>query len=83
MIELLGFDEDSIEFGISGELAMQIAKLCGSPFQYEPNRTKAVCRVTLFGDHLTPEFCSVNTHATSGDANQSGFFDCPDVDCRK
>jgi len=81
MIKVLGFDDDSIVFGTSGELAMQIAKLCGDPFKYEPNRAKAVCRVTLFGDTLTPEFSSVNNTAPGGDtADFPDFFDCPECD---
>jgi len=78
MITLLGFDEDSIEFGITGELAMQIAKLCGSPYGFAPNRTKAACRVTLFGESLTEFVCNVSSQDQEGDRD---LFTCADPDC--
>jgi len=83
MIEFLGFDEDSIEFGITGETALQIAKLCGSPFNMVPqDRMKAACRVTLFRDPLTTEFCSVTDQSPRRElvSESPGLFDCSDPD---
>lgn len=80
MIIFDGFDEDSVSFTLTGRDAMELAARLGDTQGYKPNRTNAVCSVTLYGDRLTDEFC--NDKITS---NQEGdrdlFSQCSDVEC--
>lgn len=84
MIEFLGFDDESISFKISGAQAMDIAKLVGSPYGYEPNRTEAVVSVTLRGEALTPDFATSKLEGEGGDSDGDWpeLFDCSDRTCR-
>lgn len=71
MIELLGFDEDGVEFRLTGFSAYQVAVLCGDHFGYKPTdpddaRINAVVHVTLSAEPLTDANCIHNIHAALG-----------------
>jgi len=72
-VELEGFDEESISFTLRGSAAKLIATMCGDPFGFAPNRTKAEVCVTLYGEDLTREFCN-DTIDSRGDDSSQGCF---------
>lgn len=69
-----GFDEDSVQFTISGRSAIRLATELGDTQGYVPNRKTAVCYVTLSSEALTDEFLSTNSH-NRGDDSQATLFD--------
>jgi len=60
-VQLDSFDEESINFTVTGRTALQIACLIGDPFGYTVNRAKALVTITLFGEDLTRENCTENS----------------------
>lgn len=73
-VTLEGFDEESISFTLRGSAARVIATMCGDPFGFSPNRTKAEVSVTLYGEDLTNDFDSDNSQGR-GDRSQLDLID--------
>lgn len=75
-IKFVGFDEDSVEFEITGVSALRLARWLGEAEGWTPqDRRKAVVHVTLFREDLTDANCIDNVHTAWGDDSQANLFD--------
>lgn len=80
MVKLLGFNDESISFEVSGQQGLDIARLCGAPFGYEPRFSSVAVAVTIFREGI--DFGPETSYASPrGEPERYDLFNCSDPDC--